>query len=75
MAYFLVLLEPLLPEPAPELPELPEEPELPLAPVLPPPLFEPTELGLAAPPLMELPALPMPLDPLRLLEPLCPVLP
>ena len=73
MAYFLVLLlEPLLPVPEPELPDVPV---LPLVPVLPVLLPEPTELGFAAPPLIELPLLPMPLEPCRLLEPLCPVLP
>ena len=64
--YFFVLLEP--------------EPELllPLEPLLPEPLpdpEEPTLDGFAAPPLMELPALPMPLDPVRLEEPLWPVEP
>ncbi|QJW84045.1 hypothetical protein HK414_09295 [Ramlibacter terrae] len=55
----------------------PPEPLL-LVVVLPPPVLVellPTLPGLAAPPLIELPALPMPLDPCRLLEPLWPVEP
>jgi hypothetical protein len=59
-----------------EEPELP--PELLLVAVLPPPVLVlelPTLPGLAVPPLIDVPALPMPLEPLRLLEPLWPVLP
>jgi len=67
MAYFLVLLPGLLPEPL--LPELPGLAELP--PVL---LLDPPTLpGLALPLLIDVPALPVPLEPLeppRLLDPL-----
>ena len=69
-AVYLLFDEPLLPV-------LPLPPELLLVDVLPPPVLVelPTLLGLAVPPLIEVPALPMPLEPCRLLEPLCPVEP
>ena len=83
MDHFFVLLlepEPLLPEPGvadvppvllpevplPLVPDVP--PALPLAPELPLMALEPTLEGLAAPPLMLEPALPMPLEPARLLD-------
>jgi hypothetical protein len=70
MAYFFVLLlEPLLPE----LPLEPLDPLLPLSPELPVLPLEPLLPEL--PPLMVWPALPIPLEPARLLEPLCPVEP
>jgi hypothetical protein len=55
----------------PLLPEL----LLPLLPLVPAPLPDPTWLGLAVPPLIEVPAEPMPLEPCSEVDPLWPVAP